>query len=89
MMILTSFSVFAIVGHPANQVFPGLFANGNYNFTGDVKIEGSPTFTGGVVYFGPYSGGASQIVVKPTGNAEVIDFQNAGGSNHGGRSCLG
>ena len=31
-MILTSFSVLGIVGHPAAQVFPGLFATGNYTF---------------------------------------------------------
>ncbi len=36
MMILTSFSVFAIVGHPAAQIFPGLFASGNYTFGGSV-----------------------------------------------------
>ena len=32
MMVLTSFSTLAIVGHPAAQVFPGLFAAGNYTF---------------------------------------------------------
>ena len=31
-IVLCSFTVFAIVGHPASQVFPGLFAAGNYTF---------------------------------------------------------
>lgn len=41
-MILTSFSVLAIVGHPAAQIFPGLFGTGNYTFgTNVLFIDGT------------------------------------------------
>lgn len=68
MIVLCSSTVFAIVGHPANQVFPGLFDSGDYSFDGNVGIgTDSPSSS-----LHLYGSGKSLKVENPTDNPGVI-----------------
>lgn len=66
-IILCSFSVFAIVGHPAAQIFPGLFATGNYTFGNNVLFIDS---TNNRVGIGTVSPG-SKLEIESTGNTDL------------------